>query len=123
MKFSIVDKNVNLPMNIFLVLGNIINIIQNVPQVYKTYKTKSTGDFSMWFLLMRVIANIIWTAYAIYIGSFPMIFNNSITIISTSYIGYYKAKEMYKSYILKKQKDRDEENLKELVVIDDADDF
>ena len=94
MKFSVNDPNVNLPMNIFLVIGNIINIIQNVPQVYKTYKTKSTGDFSGWFLLMRIIANIIWTAYAVVIGSFPMICNNSITILSTSYIGIYKLREL-----------------------------
>lgn len=96
MQFKILDPNVNLTMNIFLVIGNIINIIQNVPQVIKTYKTKSTKDFSGWFLLLRIIGNIIWTAYAISINSMLMIINNMVTIFSTSFIGYYKIKDIIK---------------------------
>jgi MtN3 and saliva related transmembrane protein len=94
MQFKILDPNVNLTMNIFLVIGNIINIIQNVPQIIKTYKTKSTKDFSGWFLLLRIIGNIIWTAYAISINSMLMIINNMVTILSSSFIGYYKIKEI-----------------------------
>ena len=94
MQFKILDPNVNLTMNIFLVIGNIINIIQNVPQIIKTYKTKSTKDFSGWFLLLRIIGNIIWTAYAISINSMLMIINNMVTILSSSFIGYYKIKEL-----------------------------
>ncbi len=105
MQFKILDPNVNLTMNIFLVIGNIINIIQNVPQVIKTYKTKSTKDFSGWFLLLRIIGNIIWTAYAISINSMLMIINNMVTIFSSSFIGYYKIKEI--------MKERKEKNLLE----------
>jgi len=94
MQFKILDPNVNLTMNIFLVIGNIINIIQNIPQIIKTYKTKSTKDFSGWFLLLRIIGNIIWTAYAISINSMLMIINNMVTILSSSFIGYYKIKEI-----------------------------
>lgn len=96
MQFKILDPNVNLTMNIFLVIGNIINIVQNVPQVIKTYKTKSTKDFSGWFLLLRIIGNVIWTAYAISINSMLMIINNMVTIFSSSFIGYYKIKEIIK---------------------------
>ncbi len=105
MQFKILDPNVNLTMNIFLVIGNIINIIQNVPQVIKTYKTKSTKDFSGWFLLLRIIGNIIWTAYAISINSMLMIINNMVTIFSSSFISYYKIKEI--------MKERKEKNLLE----------
>ena len=85
-------------MNIFLVIGNIINLVQNLPQVIKTYKVKSTKDFSGWFLLLRIISNIIWTAYAIQISSLLMIINNSITIFSTMFISYYKVKELIIEY-------------------------
>ena len=45
MKFKILDSNVSLTMNIFIVIANIINIIYNLPQVIKTYKTKSSTSF------------------------------------------------------------------------------
>ncbi len=98
MHIKILDPNVNLPMNIFLVIGNIINLVQNLPQVIKTYKVKSTKDFSGWFLLLRIISNIIWTAYAIQISSLLMIINNLITIFSTMFISYYKIKELIIEY-------------------------
>ncbi len=110
MQFKILDPNVNLTMNIFLVIGNIINIIQNVPQVIKTYKTKSTKDFSGWFLLLRIIGNIIWTAYAISINSMLMIINNMVTIFSSSFISYYKIKE-----IIKERKDKNLLEYKEIL--------
>ena len=104
MKFKILDPNVNLPMNIFLVIANIINLVQNVPQVIKTYKTKSTKDFSGWFLLLRVTGNVIWTVYAIDVNSMLMVINNTVTIVSTSFIGYYKIKEIILERHLNKNK-------------------
>ncbi len=94
MHLTILDPNVGIPMNVFLIIGNIINLIQNIPQVIKTYKIKTTGDFSGWSLLLRVVSNIIWTAYAIEINSVLMIINNTVTIVTTSYIGYYKINDI-----------------------------
>ena len=64
MHFTILDPNVNLTTNVFLVIANIINLIYNIPQMVKTYKTSSTKDFSGWFLSLRVAGNVIWVAYA-----------------------------------------------------------
>ncbi len=55
MNFSFLDKNVSIQMNVFLVIANIINLLYNIPQVIKTYKCKSTRDFSSLFLFLRVI--------------------------------------------------------------------
>ncbi len=98
MKFSILDPNVGLPMNVFLVIANVINLIQNLPQVYKTYKVKSTKDFSGWFLLLRGVGNAIWCGYAVEVNSLLMLINGCVTIISTSFIGYYKIVELYDDY-------------------------
>ena len=115
MQFKILDPNVNLTLNIFLIIGNIINIIQNLPQIIKTYKTKSTKDFSGLFLLLRIIGNVIWTAYAIYINSMLMCINNIVTILSTGFIGYYKIKEIYndrnQSMLLEYKKTLEEDNI------------
>jgi uncharacterized protein with PQ loop repeat len=59
MDFSILDPNVSITTNIFVIIANIINLIYNVPQMYKTWKTRSTKDFSASFLIMRIAGNVI----------------------------------------------------------------
>ena len=95
MKITILDPNVGTVMNAFLVIGNVINIVQNIPQVVKTYNTKSTRDFSALFLILRIIGNLIWIAYAVNINSLLLVINNSVTVAATAYLGYYKIREMW----------------------------
>lgn len=94
MDFSIFDPNVSLTTNIFVIIANIINLIYNVPQMYKTWKTKSTKDFSTSFIVLRVAGNIIWVAYAIEISSFLMLVNNCVTVLASVFIFYFKAQEL-----------------------------
>jgi MtN3 and saliva related transmembrane protein len=94
MKFQILDDNVSTTMNVFIVIANILNIIYNIPQMVKTYKTKSTGDFSEWFLLLRIIGNSIWIGYAIEIDSMLVLINNLVTVASSIFIGFYKINEI-----------------------------
>ncbi len=101
MHLEILDPNVSNTMNAFIIIGNIITLCQNVPQVIKTYKVKSTKDFSSIFLLMRVTACIIWGAYSIEIESLMMLINNLITLSATGFISYYKIKEIINDYKLK----------------------
>jgi MtN3 and saliva related transmembrane protein len=93
-KMPLTDPHVNLTMNVFLIIGNVINLIQNLPQVIKTYKTKSTRDFSTIFLVLRIIGNLIWIAYAIQINSILLIVNNTVTVLSTVFIFVYKVREI-----------------------------
>ena len=102
MHIKILDPNVSLQMNIFIIIGNVLTLFQNLPQVIKTYKVKSTRDFSSIFLLMRVFSCIIWGSYSIEIKSLLMLINNSITLLSTIFIGYYKVKEIIYDYKNKK---------------------
>ena len=94
MHIKILDPNVSIQMNVFIIIGNILTLFQNVPQVIKTYKVKSTRDFSSIFLLMRVFSCLIWGSYSIEIKSLLMLINNLITLSSTIFIGYYKVKEI-----------------------------
>ncbi len=91
------DPNVNTTMNVFLIIGNVINLVQNIPQVVKTYKTKSTKDFSAIFLSLRIIGNVIWIAYAAEINSLLLIINNTVTVLSTVFISFYKVRELLAS--------------------------
>ena len=98
MHIKILDQNVSLPMNVFIIIGNIITLVQNVPQVIKTYQVKSTRDFSAIFLSLRIMACLIWGAYSIEISSLLMLINNLITLLSTIFLGYYKVKEIIYDY-------------------------
>ena len=98
---SFTDENVSPTMNVFLVIANIINIIYNVPQVVKTYQTKSTKDFSSWFIFMRIVGNSIWFTYSLEINNIQMIINNTITVSSSLFIGYYKYREIRHEYRIK----------------------
>jgi len=118
MDFSIFDDNVSTTMNVFLVIGNIINFVYNIPQVVKTYKTKSTKDFSSTFLFMRVIGNCIWLAYSIELKAFLFILSNIVSVISSIFISYYKVIEMNQLRLMAKDiimydkmDDRMDENL------------
>jgi MtN3 and saliva related transmembrane protein len=95
MKITILDPNVSTVMNVFLVIGNVINLIQNIPQVIKTYRTKSTRDFSALFLCLRILGNLIWIAYAININSILLVINNTVTVLATGFLGYYKVREIW----------------------------
>ncbi len=101
MKFSFIDKNVSTTMNVFLVIANVINLVYNIPQVVKTCKTKSTKDFSGWFLSLRFIGNTIWIAYAVEVDSLLMLINNIVTVIASGIIGGIMVQNMYKEYKLK----------------------
>lgn len=94
MKFKILDDNVSTTMNVFIVIANILNLVYNIPQMVKTYKTKSTGDFSEWFLLLRIVGNTIWIGYAVEIDSMLVLINNLVTVLSSIFIGFYKINEI-----------------------------
>lgn len=96
MRLELMDHNVSTTMNAFIIIANVINLVYNIPQMIKTYKTKSTCDFSGWFLSLRVVGNIIWVAYAIEIQSILMLINNSVTVLASLFICYYKVLEMRK---------------------------
>lgn len=105
MKFEILDDKVSLTTNIFLIVANIINLTYNIPQLIKTYRSKSTGDFSEIFLVMRILGNTIWIGYAIEINSVLMLINNLVVIFSTIFLGYYKVLEIIRK---RKTKTKDE---------------
>ena len=94
MQLDILDQNVSVTMNVFLIVANILNLVYNIPQMEQTYRTKTTRDFSTTFLLMRVIGNMIWVVYSVEIGSVLFLINNVVTVVASIFIGYYKICEI-----------------------------
>ena len=93
MHFDLIEPKASPTMNGFLILANIINIVYNIPQMIQTYKTKSTKDFNIWFIVLRIIGNSIWMVYSIEINSLAMLINNSVTVFASLFLGYYKLRD------------------------------
>lgn len=96
-----IDPTLPLWVNISVIIANILNLVYNIPQMWKTYKLKTTRDISGWFLILRTITSILWILYSFYISNFQYLFASLITIIATLFVGYYK--------ILEKNKEVNEE--------------
>jgi len=93
MRLDTIEPKVSPTMNGFIILANIINIVYNIPQMGQMYKTKSTKYFNLWFIVLRIIGNLIWMAYSIEVYSLLMKINTYITVCASLFIGYYKWKE------------------------------
>ena len=63
-----------------------------LPQVYKTWKTKDVSSLSLPMLFLFFIGILAWLVYWILKNSPSMIFANSITLISSFLLVYFKVK-------------------------------
>jgi uncharacterized protein with PQ loop repeat len=89
------DSQIDLFMTIFINIGNILSIIYNIPQMWRTYKLKKADDISSYFLWMRLASGIIWSIYCIYYKMWYVIISWASSIVSTIQILYYKYYPVY----------------------------
>ena len=67
--------------NIFGYIGGSLLVINQLPQLYLTLKTKKTDDLSFWFILLQVITCICFLTYGILLEEVPLIIANSIVLV------------------------------------------
>jgi uncharacterized protein with PQ loop repeat len=84
------NPNIELFMTILVNIGNVLSILYNIPQMWRTHKLKKADDISSHFLWMRLSAGIIWSIYCIYYTMWYVIISWTTTIVSTTQILYYK---------------------------------
>ena len=68
-------------IDLFGFLAALLTTIAFLPQLYKTWKTKSADDVSLIMLLLFIIGLICWIIYGLKINSIPIILANIITFI------------------------------------------
>ena len=73
-------------------LAGILTTVSFLPQVYKTWKTKSTDSLSMPMLLMMTTGIFLWGVYGFALGSMSMIVSNVVTFVSASLLVFFKLK-------------------------------
>jgi MtN3 and saliva related transmembrane protein len=77
----------------FEIIGLIAAVLTTsayVPQVYKTWKTKSAGNISLTMYIAMFIGILLWLVYGFHLNSFAMIAANSVTAILTLIILVFK---------------------------------
>lgn len=60
--------------------------VSYIPQVIKTWRTKSTNDISVGMFLLLTIGVSLWLAYGAMLGNLPLILANFITLCLTGAI-------------------------------------
>ena len=62
-------------------LAALLTTIAFLPQLYKTWKTKSADDVSLIMLILFITGLMFWIIYGIKINSIPILVANIITFI------------------------------------------
>ena len=61
-----------------------------VPQVRRTWTTRSADDISLGMLLVYVTGNLLWLLYGVALGDWPIIIANAATLVLAGSILYFK---------------------------------
>jgi MtN3 and saliva related transmembrane protein len=67
-----------------------ISAITFLPQVIKTWQTKSAADISLLMFTFATISVIMWLVYGIILRNIPIIFTNSMVLIFSLIMLYFK---------------------------------
>lgn len=73
-------------------IAGILTTLAFVPQVLQIYKTKSAKDVSLAMFLIFTAGVIMWLVYGIKVQALPVIAANSITLILSLVILFFKFK-------------------------------
>ena len=71
-------------------LAGALTTISFIPQVYKTWKTKSAKDLSLGMYLVMVTGIVLWLLYGVLTADFPIIAANLCTLLLAGMLLYFK---------------------------------
>ncbi|MBF0379387.1 MAG: SemiSWEET transporter [Magnetococcales bacterium] len=63
-----------------------------LPQVHKTWKTKSTKDISLGMFAAYVLSTLLWIIYGYFINAWPLMATNGAILVMSSFILIMKIK-------------------------------
>ena len=70
--------------------GAFLSAITFIPQVLHAYKSKSVGDLSWGMLWIVFTSVIVWLVYGFYLNLLPVIIANSIILVLSTVLLYFK---------------------------------
>jgi len=63
------------------ILAPLVNTIQQMPQLYKTFTTKKVKDLSLYSLLLILSTNLLWLLHGYFIMDFSLIIGGFISLL------------------------------------------
>lgn len=78
------------PIEIIGHFGAFLSSVTFIPQVYKTWQTKSVGDLSLTMMLIVFTSTIVWLVYAFSLMLWPVIVCNTIICALSILLIYFK---------------------------------
>jgi MtN3 and saliva related transmembrane protein len=73
-------------------LAGTLTTVAFLPQLFKTWKSKSARDISSSWLIAFTTGIALWLMYGLLISSLPVILSNGITLVLTLIILLFKVK-------------------------------
>ncbi|HMP99365.1 MAG TPA: SemiSWEET family transporter [Cyclobacteriaceae bacterium] len=70
--------------------GALLSSITFLPQVYKTWKSKSAGDLSLVMMLIVFTSTLVWLYYGVSLMLWPVIIANGIICALSAMLIYFK---------------------------------
>jgi MtN3 and saliva related transmembrane protein len=71
-------------------LGSFLSSVTFIPQVIQVYKTQSARDLSLNMLIIVFISTLVWLAYGIGSGLWPVISCNAIICLLSAWLLWFK---------------------------------
>lgn len=70
--------------------GAFLSSITFMPQVYKTWKTRSAGDLSLAMVLIVFTSTLVWLVYGVKLMLWPVILCNAVICVLSALLIYFK---------------------------------
>jgi len=83
-------------INVTGTLAGILTTIAFIPQVAKTWKTRSAGDISLLMFLLFSSGVLLWLIYGLLLHAMPIIIANAITLSLSASILLLKINDLRK---------------------------
>ena len=71
-------------------IGAFLTGVTFIPQVWKTWKTRSAGDLSLTMMLIVLTSTVVWLVYAFSLWLWPVIIANGIVFVLSLVLIFFK---------------------------------
>lgn len=63
------------------VAAPLVNCVQLIPQLYKTFITRSVADLSLYSLLLILVTNLLWFAHGLFIKDTSLLLSGFVSLL------------------------------------------
>lgn len=72
------------------IIAGCLSCLTFIPQVLQTWRTKATKDISLPTFVIAACSCVLWLIYAVQLNIFAVIFTNTIVLVLTLIMIYFK---------------------------------